>query len=101
MSNELPAIEEPKPDIDLKNIDYNFKKINRLLEAAARGGPCGSGGEQRARRLAKLMSKAIEHCANTDFEVVEGAALLMCYAATGGNGYCWARDLLNKNGYKG
>ncbi len=85
--------------IDLSISEDNIHKIERLFQAAARGGPCGSGGEQRARRLAKLASKAIEDCAGTDLEVVQGAALLMCYAATGGDGYCAARKYLAAHGY--
>ena len=76
------------------------RMILEFFKVASRGGPCGSSGEQRARRLAKLMCKAIEECANTDLETVEGAALLMCYAATGGDGYCAVRSLLNVHGYK-
>lgn len=85
---------------DPQAAELNVDKIHRLLNAAWRGGPAGSGGEQRARKIAKLMSKAIEECANTDLEVVEGAALLMCYAATGGDGYCLVRGILDRDGYR-
>ncbi|MEO0796279.1 MAG: hypothetical protein AAFX93_14010 [Verrucomicrobiota bacterium] len=85
---------------DFDQIDANLDKINRLFDAASRGGPAGSGGEQRARELAKLMSKAIEECAGTDMEIVEGAAVLMCYASLGGSGYCAARKMLDQRGYK-
>ena len=98
MKNELPTMEatpdaitweeafgEPRgPDIALKDIGKNMKKIKRLFENAAQGGPGGCSGYQRARKLAGMMSRAIEECAGTDLDVVEGAALLMCYAATGG-----------------
>ena len=87
--------EERGPDIELKDIGKNVEKIKRFVAVAHRGGLGGSGGEQRSARLAKLMSEAIEECADIDLEVVEGAALLMCYAATGDNGYCFARDVLN------
>ena len=113
MRNEPTMIEEPPapisweeafgeergPELNLMDMDINLPKIERLFKAAARGGACGSGGEQRSHRLAKLMSKAIEECAGTDLEAVEGAAL-MCYAAQGGDGYCAVRKMLDQAGYR-
>lgn len=92
--------EERGPDVSLIDLDKNWDKIECFFSAAARGVSCGSGGEKRAHQLAKLMSKAIEESAGTDMDVVEGAALLMCYAAKGGDYYCTMRSLLNKHGYR-
>lgn len=79
---------------DLDDTDANIAKIHRFLDAARRGGPTGSGGEKRARRLAGLIQQGIRECAGTDQDAVEGAALLLCYAATSGDGYCTAEKLL-------
>jgi hypothetical protein len=99
INNEAPLLDcgfHPTPE----RIDRINSSVKRLLDLASRGGPAGSGGEQRARRLVKLVSKAIEDCADTDYEAVEGAAALLCLASSGGNGYCWVRDVLDANGYR-
>lgn len=72
----------------------SLEAINHLTGLAERGGPAGSGGEQRARRLCRLLHQAIEECVGLDIAAVEGAGHILHFANHGGEAYWAVRERL-------
>ena len=71
---------------------------SHFLKCASRGGPAGSGGEQRCARLAKMLAKNLDAFTSLDANAIDGFIVLI-RAANYGQFY-EVKDLLEQAGFR-